>query len=138
MYLGRYQQGQSVHLFLLTRTPARVPTVPDDVPGFDVYDQAGAKVESGKLPVEDRYVQTGLFHLPLFLGQGYAAGQYRVAYRWAISGTTYQADAGFEITPGGHADGAVLAAFYYRRPHADFVLQQLESGSITKGRNPTV
>ena len=135
-YAGRHQLGQTVHLYLQCRNASQVPTLPDDAPWLTVLDSAGASVKTVQMPIQDRRQMTGFFHYPLFLGDGFAAGKYTAQMTYQVSSHTGLEVAELEVTAGGNTDGHVLGMYYYRRPHADFLVYQTESGKIKKGRNP--
>lgn len=137
MDLGRYQLGQTVHLFLACRNGSGVLTAPDDAPVARVYS-GSALVESRRMPVRDRRLVTGWFHLPLFLGSAYAAGPHAVSLHYLLSGTPYVEPVAFTVAAGGHADGQITSMYFYRRPHADYVVHGTERGKILKGKNPSV
>lgn len=88
------------------------------------------------MPILDRRQIDGLFHLPIFLGAGYEAGHHSVTMTYQVSSHQGVDQAEFEILPYGDTDGHLLSMYFFRRPHADFVLWQTESGKIKKGRNP--
>jgi hypothetical protein len=134
-YLGRYQLGQFVPLAVRTVNGSDVAGLPDDAPAALVYSDSG-KVLTQLLPIKDRFAVTGFFFHRLPLGAAFAAGRHWVLYQWLRSGTHFAESDVFEIGDGGHADGAVLALHHYRRPNAEFVVQQLDSGKLVRGRNP--
>jgi hypothetical protein len=96
-------------------------------------------VWTGKIPIQDRYGITGLFQTQIFLGPAFAPGQYTVSYSYSSGGGSFSgmADDNFEVLPGGDTDGTTEAMYFYHRPQADFVVQQLSSGKLKKRRNPT-
>lgn len=137
MYRGRFPLGNDVPLLLLTRNAAGAAVVPDAPPTLDVWSSSG-KVKTLLLPVLDRYGTTGLFAFKLFLDGTYAAGLYTAEYRWQASGYQGLDHDNFEVIPGGDGGGTVLALYHYERPHARFLVQELTSGALVRGRNPTV
>lgn len=139
MYLGRYQIGQCVGLYLRCAGPSKVPTAPTIAPLARIFNGT-TLVQAIQLPPCDRFIPncSGQFHLPLFLGPLYSAGQYQVVYYYTIGSTSYVDEAGFEVMPNGDNRGAVVSAYFLERPEASYVVQGLENGSIIKGRNPTV
>lgn len=136
MSLGRYQLGKTIHLWLRTRNAAGTPSEPTDVPGVKIYNSAGTIVYNDYLPVSDPALY--LFHLPLFLGSSFAAGQYSVVYLFNVSTYNGIETDYFEIVAGGHADGAVTAMHYFKKPHAAYLVQSLQSGNIAKGKSPSL
>jgi hypothetical protein len=138
MYRGRYQQGQEVPLGVFTRNASGAPTLPSAAPTYRVYNTAGTLVDSGSLPIVDRFGTTGMFGMQKFLGQPYPTGVYYVAYQWTVSSVSYAELDSFEVLGGGNRRGGVVAMEFLRRPQADFVVQNCFDGSIVKGRNPSV
>lgn len=139
-YLGRYQMGQTIPLYLPCHTAAKQLSLPDLPPQLKVFDASKNLVEQHLMPIEDRYVVTGWFRFPLFLGRLYSTGYYSVVYYYTTGGKTYNGldtDC-FEVVGGGDVRGAVIGTYFYDRPEARYIVQGLESGSIIKGRNPTV
>lgn len=139
MYLGRYQLGATVGLELYCHDSNNQMVVPDSPPQLKTFSGT-TLVEAKLMPVEDRYIVNGVFRLPLFLGRLYAVGQYSVVYYYHVTGSSYYGihTDNFEVIPGGDVRGAGISSYFYERPEADYVVQGLESGSIIKGRNPTI
>lgn len=138
MWMGRYQVGGSVPLRLRCKTDAGVPTFPDNPPMVHVFDGSNTLLLAKQMPVEERYIGTGRFNYPLFLGSGYTAGHYTVVYYFALSSVMKAMQDTFEVIPNGSTSGAVTAAYFYERPEANYVLQGSEDGSLTKRRGPSV
>lgn len=137
-YLGRKQLGGTATLMLQCRNASFAPSLPDAPPCWKVFSGT-TLVATGQMPIQDRFTVTGLFRLPLFLNRLYAAGFYQVVYYYNVSGFYGVEHDVFQIVPGGDLRGAVTAAYFYERPEANYIVQSLgESGSIIKGRNPTV
>jgi len=136
MFRGRYQIGQEVPLSVLTVNASRVPSFPTVAPHFEVFSSS-AKLITGKLmPVMDRNGATGLFQALLRLDARFSAGRHQAVIHYKV-GTYYgQQVLDFDILAGGNASGAVEAMHWLERPHANFVVHQLDSGEIHKGRNP--
>lgn len=139
MYLGRYQLGATLHLELPCRDLNKQAVLPDKPPQLKVFNGT-TLVEAKLMPIQDRYVVTGLFRSTLFLGRLYAVGQYQVVYYYHSTATGYYGlhHDNFEVVAGGDVRGAVVGTYFYERPEASYIVQGLESGSIIKGRNPTV
>lgn len=141
MYRGRYQLGTEIPLQVLTVNGSNLPSAPTTCPRIEVRSSTGAVVSDKAIPVMDRYgaeVDATLFAFSLFLDGSFAAGLYTVYYRYLLG--TYEGLAvdTFEVVAGGDGDGAVIALHYFDRPHAKYVVMQLDSGRLVKGRNPRV
>lgn len=137
-WIGRYQLGQSISLFLVTRNADGTPAVPESPPVASISLPGGTVVLAKEMPVVDRYQYDGLFLLPVFLGGLFAEGLYSVAYQFAVGGLSITESDNFQVLPGGNADGNVVSMYFYERPQARFIVQQLDSGKIVQGRNPTM
>ncbi len=136
MFLGRFQQGQSLPLILVCENSTGVPTDPTACPDADILNASGTRVSSQALPILDPAASVGLFAGSVYLGSLYPAGLYSVAYRWDISGTRSERLDTFEIVAGGDASGQVLAITNYERPQANFLVQQRQNSTFYKGKNP--
>ena len=138
-WLGRFQTGQTVPLYLECRNSSKQPVLPDRPPQYKVFAAGSTSpVEAHLMPIEDRYTVTGLFRSTQFLGRLYSTGMYQVCYYYNLSGTPVIETDNFEIVPGGGNLGSVVSTYFYSRPEADYIIQGIESGEILKGRNPTV
>jgi len=138
MYLGRYQLGQHMTLFVRTRDASGTPAFPDQAPTAYITSAGGALVATKKMPVVDRFGATGVFMLPLPVGAAFAVGHYVVTYHFKISSYQGVESDQFEIVSGGNKDGAVIAAHWYERPHGHFIVQQTDAGKLIQGRNPSL
>lgn len=136
MYRGRHTLGQHLNLSVRTTDGATTPLLPDACPVLDVYTAAGVKVRSRLIPVADAGAVTGYFAYRLFLGADLAVGQYLAVYHWRSGSAAYAELDTFEVTGGGQGEGCVLAMREFVRPNARFVVHQLDSGKLKRGRNP--
>lgn len=138
MYRGRAQLGQTVSLLLLCRSAVGTASLPDSPPVMKIYGPSGGAVRNKEMPILERYAQSGLFHYPLFLNADFSPGQYHVLYYFRVGADYGIEEDHFEVVAGGNQDGEITAMHFYQRPHADFIVQGLESGKIVHGRNPRV
>jgi len=138
-YLGRAQLGQTICPYLQCVDASGSPVLPDDPPQIKIRASTGnIIIVAAEMPLVERFVQTGLFKYPLYLGSQYTTGLYEVNYYYR-SGAHYGLESdNFEIVPAGHADGQVLNMHFYNRPHAQFIVYGTETGAIVRGRKPTV
>ena len=88
------------------------------------------------LPIEDRFGVTARFATDFLLDSRFAAGLYRVLYRYTVGSTPMGTEEGFEILGGGDAAGAGLGLYFFRHPTSDFLLQQTDGGGLFARRNP--
>lgn len=137
MYLGRYQRGQTVGLTLRTTDHQELPAWPDAAPYCRVYGPDGLAA-AFRLPVVDRFVLTGAFHLPLLLDGRFAEGRHVAEFLYVVSSLQRSRRSVFEVCRGGHPDGPGLACHYYARPTSDFLLMHTDGGKVSRRRNPRV
>lgn len=97
-----------------------------------------AKVLAKLIPAMDTGRITGYFSYRLFLGIQLPPGDYRVVYRYKLSGSLYVAQDAFTVLPGGNPDGHVVSMYQYNQPGASWIVQQLESGGNVAGKNPFI
>lgn len=136
MDLGDFQLGHTLRVYVRT-TDGTSPAVPDDCPQMKVF--AGTTLKKNvKMPVLDPDEMTGLFYYPLFLGTEFDTGQHSIEITWSVGSYSGVDIQHFAVVAGGDADGRVTSMTFFHRPHADFVVHGLETGSIKKGRNPRV
>ncbi len=137
-YRGRFQLGTEVTLAVLTVNGSNLPSFPDAAPVVEVWSSTGLVLAGRAMPVVDRYGTTGLFQLSTFLDARFSAGRYTAVYRYEVGSYEGLVEEVFEIVAGGDPAGAVIAMHYYDRPHAKFVVMQLDGGSLLARRNPRV
>ena len=135
-YLGEYQLGDMVPLSMVSVNASGTPTLPDAAPYCDLFS-ASAHIATFKLPVLD--LTRRLFGFQLPLGAAYATGTYDVVYRWLLSASELGASARFEIVPGGHGDGSIIAMTHFR-PNLEraSIVFQTDGGFVGAYRNPRV
>jgi hypothetical protein len=131
MFIGAYQLGDRVPLAVLT------DALPAAAPVAVVHGETGP-VYSTLLPQIDRAGAPRLFTRSVHLDARWTPGYYSVQYAWTVAGSGRALVDTFQVLPNGHRDGAVIALYAYHRPHADFLVQQVDSGKIVKGRNPSI
>lgn len=137
MYLGRFQLGTSIPLYLQCVDSAGTRALPDNPPQVKVRSTSSL-VLTAEMPIHKRYLITGLFLYPLFLGSSYTTGHYNVVYTYRVSSFYGIAEDTFEVVAGGNIDGQVMNMYFFHKPHADFVVYGTERGVIAQGRNPSV
>lgn len=137
MYLGRFQNGDSVPLRVHCVDSNLDAVNPDNAPDYVVYSDTFSDVASGKMPPKDKDKLAGLFEDSIFLGS-LDTGFYTVRYSWTELSQEFASIDNFEIISGGDASGAYTAMHFYGPPHADFIVGQLDSDTVDKRRNPKV
>ncbi len=139
VYRNRSRLGQEIRIGVQCRNGSRTPSAPDAAPTFRIYPEAaGAAVITGSLPPTERYTATGLFEYMQRLTSAFSAGRYYVRYAYAISAVQYVDFDAFEVTAGGNTAGMFLSLMFLDRPDSDWIIGQLDMGTISINRGPHV
>ena len=137
MYLGRHQLGTWLDITLQCLDLNGIAVMPTYVPVLKVWS-ASALVLNQEMPLVDKQIQVGLFCYHLFLGDVFAEGPYSYDTVYIHGGAVFMNTGRFDVIAGGNVDGQTLSVHYYHRPHADFIVSQVESGKLLKGKSPRV
>lgn len=140
MYRGRWQLGDTIPLGVLTKNSSGSPTLPTGTiaaPIMSVMSDASL-IKRLYMPIQDKFGVTAYFLYPLLLDGNFSAGHYRVAYQWMIGAVAGGEQDDFEVVAGGHASGSGIAMAFYNRLGSNWVIMQLEDGTILQRRNPRV
>lgn len=136
MFLGTFQLGQRVPLHAFVKVASR-PYAPAAAPLYRVY--AGTTlVVTGRMPPVDRGAGEGLFGFNLRLGDDFDTGSYSVLVNYYANSGGRLESHHFRIVPGGDVDGAVVSAYFYQRPHANFIVERLDSNKRAICKNPRI
>jgi hypothetical protein len=135
MYRGRRQLGTDLFVGVLTTDDDSRPTAPDAAPTMKIYSESGL-VLTKQIPAVDVEFITGLFGYRLFLGALYAVGLYQIIYSYSLAGVPQMQGDTFEIIAGGNPVGSVISMFPFLPGPAAFLVQELDSGVILRGKNP--
>jgi hypothetical protein len=162
MYLGRHKTGSWISLQIQCYdglgSPRFVIKNPDAAPTATIYkfnkahtdpdspitsvhapsDISMARISSYRLAPKDRGGLKGWFERLLFLDTNFRdLVIYVVQYSYDIGDFAGAGVDYFEIIPDGHQKGAYTALTEYERPHATFVVGQLDSDELEVSRkNP--
>jgi hypothetical protein len=137
MYIGRYQLGKWIDIYLQVMNGTLSPLLPDAVPAIKIFGPAGI-VLNAKMPIVDKIVSPGLFCSRILLGNPFSTGQHAVEMFYLLSGSPRIVTRNFDIIPAGNPLGQVVGMHYFHQPQGEFVIFQVESGRLLKGKNPRV
>lgn len=137
MYLGRQPLGQEAAFSVTAAGVDGIPAWPSDPPFIDVWRGATLILSGLQMAKIDTSV-VGRFRINLFLDRRFSVGQYRTILRWKVGSHRGVRIDHWEIVAGGHVDGAVIGMAYHEMPFASFLVQQLDSGNLVRGKNPKV
>jgi hypothetical protein len=129
--MSRYQRGQRIHLTLDTAS------APDALPVATIRRDGSATIVASftmALPRPPHGYRK--FFASFVVGAGFSLGTYQVEFAYSVAGTPYERSGSFEVVAGGDAAGDVISLHASTRPEGHYVLAQLSSGRLVRGRNP--
>lgn len=129
-------QGQRLPLVLVTRNGSGTAVQPDRCPTARLYNDAGTLITSYRLPVCDKFGQTGLFEFVQLMDGRFTVGRLKIVYLWTAAAVAYSSVDIAEVTAGGDPEGAGVSMFVLDTPVGQQVLTQQESGNVLRRRNP--
>ena len=150
MLLGRYQKGAWLPVSVQCRDNL-VVLAPDNAPVMTIYDSSFSTVLAPRsIPPRALGRRTGLFEIEQFLGSEFSEGIYHILVTYSATVATMWrggvAEAfetknfadllRFEVVPAGHESGAYINLYFYERPHADYVVGQLDADVLEFRKNP--
>lgn len=136
MFLGRYQLGQDVNLFVVCTDSNGYVINPDEVPRVLIYNGSGSPVANGRMPVLEPSATKGFFTSKLFLSESFTPGIHTAIITWVDNSYTGGKTVRFEIVAGGSGTGQIQAMTNYERIPNSFIVNQRQSGYIYRGKNP--
>lgn len=138
-FLGNRQLGEWLDVVLQCKDIDGTPSMPVEPPFLTIWNSSGTSEYAREMPVSEKEgVSIGLFVAKVFLGSGFSMGEHGLQIAFTVGSDSFLAHRTFRITEGGSARGIALGAYFYRRPNANHVVYQVESGSVLKGTNPKV
>lgn len=140
MYLGEYFQGEWVSVPLVTANTSDVEADADAAPTVSIYKASDTPITGADDETMAPFAQgerVGFFNRDFQLDSNFTAGRYIVLVEYTI--TSDKADLHFfEVVAGGDDKGAYVAMFYYRRPHANYIVGQRDDGELEFRRGPKI
>lgn len=139
MWLGRQQLGTWLDVYLQASDSSGEPAMPVACPQIKIRRSSdNAIVLNSLMPILDKTVQVGLFVSRVFLGTSFAVGYHTIELQYTNDSNLMTETRTFEVMAGGDPRGCVLGMVYFHKPQADFLVYQVESGLILKGKNPRI
>ena len=136
-YLGRLRLGEFLPVRLNCLNATGVPTDPVEAPLADIFIDT-TKIISFRIPIEDKWKTVGQFQHRFFLGAIYSVGHGAVHLTYKIGSTHFAEIQQFDLIAGGDEAGSAIALHHFVPAHADFLLEQTDSGRLLRRRNPRV
>lgn len=138
-YLGEYLLGEWIPIPLVCRDASGNESNPTAAPTLNIYKANDTPVtgyDDVTVPPFAQGERTGYFNKNVFLNSNFSAGRYIALLQYAVSGSNKAELHFFEVVAGGNAKGAYVALFYYPRPHANYIVGQLDDGTLEMRRGP--
>lgn len=139
-YIGRYQEGQEVPLWVVVVDARGRPLDPTTAtPTATIYNlDTATRVGSVDLHRLRGSRVSAAYARALRLGHDYPPGRYGVLIRASTGAFTGQTLATFEVQSGGDALGPLGAAHAHDHPAGWRFLAQAASGALVAGRRPRI
>lgn len=134
-WLGEYFLGEWVSI------PLVAASNPDAAPTVTIYkanDTPVTGADTITMPPFAQGEQDGFFNRDVQLDANFSAGRYQVLVEYAISASNRAEQHFFQVKAGGNAKGAYVALHYYPRPHAKYLVGQLDDGTLEFRRGPKI
>lgn len=138
-YLGEYFLGQWVEIPVVCSNTSEVESNPTSAPVLNIYKANATPVTGYDDVTMAPFAQgerTGYFNRSVFLNSNFSAGKYIAHIAYTVSGSNKAEVHYFEVVAGGNASGAYIALWYYPRPHAKYIVGQLDTGTLEMRRGP--
>ena len=132
--LGDVQIGQEIPVTFQV-TGENGPLWPDGAPHLVLFHD-GDLVRRIRMSSDSQTGRPGLFRHQLFLDAAFPLGGISGFIQWSVNLVPYAETVHMRILPGGSADGSAIAVACVRRPSANYLVFQTDSGTIFKGTNP--
>ena len=134
--MGRYQQGAWLPLSVQCRDNL-VVLAPDNAPVMTIYDSSFSTVlDPRSIPPRALGRRIGLFEIEQFLGSEFSEGIHHALVTYSSGSKNFADLLWFEVTTAGHENGSYINLHFYERPHADYVVGQLDADVLEFRKNP--
>ena len=136
-WLGEYFLGEWVHIPVVCKDASDDEAAPDAAPTLTIYKADDTPIVDGvTMPPLAEGELDSLFSLEVQLDSDFSAGRYIALVEYAVSASNKAEVHFFRVMAGGHASGAYVALHYYPRPHARYLVGQLDNGTLEFRRGP--
>ena len=140
MWAGRKRLGEFLTLGVSCVSPSnhRLAVTPDAAPQITILQPGGAVAVAARPMPAWGNGKVGQFGFGEFLGSAYAVGNYLALITYAVSGTHMVATRLFSVIEGGNAAGAYTSLAWYDRPEAQYLVGNLENGTLQYNSQPNI
>jgi hypothetical protein len=139
-YAGRCQVGEDLWLALQAvgqTSRSSGVMLPDATPVVRLYAVGTLPVRAFPLTIDHSSGGSrGLFRGTFRPGGTDAPGRYWAVSQYRSGGLDRESIAAFEVVPGGHRNGAIVATSYVSHPGGKALIAHCEGGTIARGLRP--
>jgi hypothetical protein len=140
-YLGEFFQGEWVNIPVVCRNASLAEANATAAPVLNIYRADNTPITGADDITMAPFAQgerTGYFNRAVQLDSNFTAGRYVCHIAYAVSGSNKAELHFFQVVAGGNAKGAYVALWYYPRPHAKYIVGQLDDGTLEMRRGPKI
>lgn len=138
-WLGEYFLGEWVPVPVTCVNSSGAIANPSAAPTLSIYKADDTPITGANdvtMPPFAQGEQTGFFKRDVQLDSNFSAGRYNCLIEYTVGGSAKVETHSFRVMAGGNAKGAYVALWYYPRPHANYIVGQLDDGTLEARRGP--
>lgn len=133
-YLGYYQRGDEVFIPAFTLSNLGEKISPDNAPIILLFNSSGALEKQFTAPKIGKVTDIFHFGAEYFLRSGISSGKYTAIIAYDKNPDFYIRVVYFDVYNSGDNHGSPVSMIAVKFENANYVVSQLSSGSIIRGR----
>lgn len=133
-YLGYYQRGDEVFININTKSRLGEKISPDNAPLILLFNSTGALEKQFTAPKIGKVADIFHFGAEYFLKSGVSSGKYTAIIAYDKNPDFYIYPVYFDVYDSGDNHGSPVSMIAVKFENANYVVSQLSSGSIIRGR----
>lgn len=133
-YLGYYQRGDEVFIPIFTSSKLGEKIAPDNAPIVLLFNSTGALEKQFTAPKIGKVTDIFHFGAEYFLKSGISSGKYTAIIAYDKNPDFYIRVVYFDVYDSGDNHGSPVSMIAVKFENASYVMSQLSSGSIIRGR----
>jgi hypothetical protein len=133
-YYGIHQKGDEVYVPVATLSGEGLLLEPDNPPLCLVFNPAGVLEKQFTIPKAGSGADSWHFSMEYFLGKTFNAGKYTVIFAYDDNPDYYITAAYFDVYETGDSHGNPISMTAIGFENVKYVVSQLTSGAIIRGR----
>lgn len=133
-YLGYYQLGDEVYLPVLTSSSINEEVEPSEAPVISIFNSIGALEANVKVPKINSSKKKYHFGAEYYLKYNLYLGKYTAIISYQKNGVFYSKVLYFDVYNTGDINGGPMSMTAVKFENANFLISQLSSGVIIRGK----